>query len=75
MDINAYIESGILELYVAGKLSETENQEIYELLQQHPKLLQEVIEIEEAVLKLTAAVSPWPPSGTAIMSLSLLRRN
>ena len=58
MDINAYIESGILELYVAGKLSETENQEIYELLQQHPKLLQEVIEIEEAVLKLTAAVSP-----------------
>lgn len=58
MDINAYIESGILELYVAGKLSETENQEIYELLQQHPKLLQEVIEIEVAVLKLTAAVSP-----------------
>ncbi|EPR72119.1 hypothetical protein ADIWIN_2958 [Winogradskyella psychrotolerans RS-3] len=58
MDINAYIESGILELYVAGKLSETENQEIYELLQQHPKLLQEVIEIEGAVLKLTAAVSP-----------------
>ncbi|REE24867.1 anti-sigma factor [Winogradskyella pacifica] len=58
MDINAYIESGILELYVAGKLSETENQEIYELLQQHPKLLQEVLEIEGAVLKLTAAVSP-----------------
>ncbi|WP_179345678.1 anti-sigma factor [Winogradskyella ursingii] len=58
MDINAYIESGILELYVAGQLSEKENQEIYELLQAHPRLLQEVLEIEAAVVKLTAAVSP-----------------
>ncbi|WP_179352571.1 anti-sigma factor [Winogradskyella vidalii] len=58
MDINTYIASGILELYVAGQLSETENQEIYNLLKQHPELLQEVIEIESAVVKLTAAVSP-----------------
>ncbi|MAX69986.1 MAG: anti-sigma factor [Flavobacteriaceae bacterium] len=58
MDINAYIESGILELYVAGQLSEKENQEVYELLQQYPELLQEVLEIEAAVVKLTAAVSP-----------------
>ena len=58
MDINAYIESGILELYVAGKLSEKENQEVYELMQQHPEILQEVLEIEAAIVKLTAAVSP-----------------
>lgn len=58
MDINAYIESGILELYVAGQLSEKENQEVYELLQQYPELLKEVLEIEAAVVKLTAAVSP-----------------
>ncbi|WP_178983952.1 anti-sigma factor [Winogradskyella helgolandensis] len=58
MDIKAYIESGILELYVAGKLSETENEEIYQLLKQYPELLQEVIDIEGAVVKLTAAVSP-----------------
>ncbi|NNE32710.1 MAG: anti-sigma factor [Winogradskyella sp.] len=58
MDINAYIESGTLELYVAGQLSEEENQEVYELLQKHPELLQEVLEIEAAVVKLTAAVSP-----------------
>lgn len=58
MDIKAYIESGILELYVAGKLSETENQEVYELMQQHPEILQEVLEIESAIVKLTAAVSP-----------------
>jgi anti-sigma-K factor RskA len=58
MDIKAYIESGILELYVAGQLSEKENQDVYDLLQQHPELLQEVLEIESAVVKLTAAVSP-----------------
>lgn len=58
MDIKAYIESGILELYVAGQLSEQENQDVYDLLQRHPELLQEVIEIERAVVKLTSAVSP-----------------
>ena len=58
MDIKAYIESGILELYVAGQLSEMENQEVYELMQQYPEILQEVLEIEAAVVKLTAAVSP-----------------
>ena len=58
MDTKAYIESGILELYVAGQLSEKENQEVYELLQQHPELLLEVLDIEAAVVKLMAAVSP-----------------
>lgn len=57
MDINAYITSGILELYVAGVLSEKENEEVYELMQKHPEVLQEVLEIEAAVVKLTAATS------------------
>lgn len=57
MDINAYIESGILELYVAGALSERENKEVYELMLKHPEILQEVLEIEAAVVKLTAATS------------------
>ncbi|WP_282044032.1 anti-sigma factor [Winogradskyella flava] len=58
MDIKAYIASGILELYVAGQLSEKENQEVYELMQQHSEIKQEVLEIEAAVIKLTAAASP-----------------
>lgn len=58
MDTKAYIESGILELYVAGQLSENENETVYKLLQKHPELLQEVLEIETAVMKLTGAVSP-----------------
>ncbi|MDO6758685.1 anti-sigma factor [Tamlana sp. 2_MG-2023] len=57
MDINTYIESGILELYVAGALSEQENADIHKLLQKHPELLQEVLEIEAAIMKLTASTS------------------
>ncbi|WP_262733077.1 anti-sigma factor [Gaetbulibacter sp. NE] len=58
MDIKAYIESGILELYVAGSLSEKESKEVYELMLKHPEILQEVLEIEASVIKLTSAVSP-----------------
>ncbi|MDD7887062.1 anti-sigma factor [Flavivirga sp. 57AJ16] len=57
MDIKAYIESGILELYVAGTLSKKENKEVYNLMQQHPEILQEVLEIESAIIKLTASAS------------------
>lgn len=57
MDINAYIASGVLELYVAGALSEEENAEVYALIQRHPEILQEVLEIEAAVVKLTASTS------------------
>lgn len=57
MDIKTYIESGILELYVAGSLSEKENQEVFEMMQQHPEILQEVLEIEAAIIKLTSAAS------------------
>ena len=62
MDIKAYIASGILELYVAGALSEKENQEVYELMLKHPEIKQEVLAIESAVVKLTGAVSPGTDS-------------
>ena len=58
MDTKAYIESGVLELYVAGTLSEKENDEVFNLMLQYPEILQEVLEIESAILKLTASVSP-----------------
>lgn len=58
MDIKEYIESGILELYVAGALSEKENQEIYALLLKHPELLDEVLKIEATIVSLTESVSP-----------------
>lgn len=58
MDIKAYIASGILELYVAGALSEKESQEVYALTQQYPEVLKEVKSIEASIIKLTAAASP-----------------
>lgn len=53
-----YIESGILELYVAGTLSEAENEAVYQKLLENPDILDEVLKIEASVIKLTAAVSP-----------------
>jgi anti-sigma-K factor RskA len=55
MNIKEYIASGILELYVAGSLSEKENGEVYAAIQQYPELLTEVESIENAILHLTSA--------------------
>jgi anti-sigma-K factor RskA len=57
MEIKAYIASGILELYVAGALSEQESKEVHDLMLKHPEILQEVLEIEASIVKLTASVS------------------
>lgn len=70
MDIKAYIDSGILELYVAGALSEEENKEVFAIMQQHPEILQEVLEIERAIVKLTANVS----KSNTIKSLEIIKR-
>lgn len=53
-----YIESGILELYIAGSLSEEENESVYKQLLENPDLLDEVLKIETAIMQLTAAASP-----------------
>ncbi|MFD2823984.1 anti-sigma factor domain-containing protein [Lacinutrix iliipiscaria] len=58
MNIKAYIESGTLELYVAGALSEKESQEVYNLTVKHPELLEEALKIEATIVKLTAATAP-----------------
>ncbi|GAA0873273.1 hypothetical protein GCM10009117_24200 [Gangjinia marincola] len=58
INIEEYISSGILELYVAGALSPQEEVEVTALVNQHPELQQEVEEIEAALLQLSAAASP-----------------
>ncbi|MEM5564534.1 anti-sigma factor [Psychroserpens sp. AS72] len=58
MDIKAYIDSGVLELFVAGQLTDQENKEVQELMLKHPEVLQEVLEIESAIIKLSSAMSP-----------------
>lgn len=58
MNVREYIESGILELYVAGALSEKENKEVYNMMLQYPEVLEEVLKIESSIASLTASVSP-----------------
>lgn len=55
MNTKDYIASGILELYVAGSLSEKENEEVHAKILKNPELLAEVQSIEKAIVQLTAA--------------------
>lgn len=57
MNIEEYIASGILELYIAGSLSEKENEEVYQAIKDHPELLEEVLKIETSILNLTEATA------------------
>lgn len=58
MDIQEYINSGILELYVYGALSEKESREVTRELKKYPEIKAEVEEIEEALMMLSKAVAP-----------------
>lgn len=58
MDTKEYIASGILELYVAGTLSELENLEVYLNAEKYPEIKREIEDIEASVLSLTNSVSP-----------------
>ena len=53
MDTKEYIASGILELYVAGSLSEKENLEVSAYAKKYPEVYNEIISIEAAILELT----------------------
>jgi hypothetical protein len=55
MDSKEYIASGILELYIAGSLSEKENEEVHAAIQENLELRIEVESIEKAIVQLTAA--------------------
>lgn len=59
MEAQEYIESGILELYVYGLLTETENLEIAEMAKRSPEVDQEIISIEKAIVALSSSFSPF----------------
>ncbi|NDV15951.1 anti-sigma factor [Muricauda sp. TY007] len=61
MDVEEYIASGILELYVAGALPPEENLEVQHYAIQYPKIRKEIEAIERAILELTEAASPKMP--------------
>lgn len=53
MDISKYIESGILELYVSGVSTEQESVEVTKYANIYPKIKQEILEIEKALINLS----------------------
>ncbi|MCG9972702.1 anti-sigma factor [Christiangramia crocea] len=61
MDIEEYISSGILELYVYGALTEEESREVSKALKEHPEIRKEVEEIEHALQQLSSAAAPYNP--------------
>lgn len=61
MDIQEYIRSGILELYVYGALTEEESAEVSRILKEYPEVEAEVEQIEAALLELSSAVAPGNP--------------
>ena len=59
MDTKQYIETGVLELYVYGLLSETENSEVSQMAKEHQEIEDEIISIEKAIVSLSTSFSPF----------------
>jgi len=59
MEINQFIETGILELYVFGVTSETETDEVIRMAEQHQQVRDEILSIEKAVISLSYSMSPY----------------
>ena len=59
MEAKEYIESGILELYVYGLLSETENEEVNAMAKNNPEINDEIIAIEKTIIALSSSFSPF----------------
>jgi anti-sigma-K factor RskA len=59
MENKEYIESGILELYVYGLLSETESEEVTTMAKNNPEINAEVIAIEKAIVSLSSSFAPF----------------
>jgi anti-sigma-K factor RskA len=59
METKEYIESGILELYVYGLLSESENQEVALKAKESSQINSEIIAIEKSIISLSSSFSPF----------------
>ncbi|WP_114752221.1 anti-sigma factor [Pleomorphovibrio marinus] len=70
MDIQAYISSGKLELFVLGELTEREREEVVSMAKQHPEIQEELDQIEEAMFNFDNRATQAPSAGlkTKIMA-------
>jgi anti-sigma-K factor RskA len=58
-EIKEYIDSGVLELYVYGLLSESENEEVTIKAKSNQMINDEVIAIEKAIVALSSSFAPF----------------
>lgn len=63
MDIQSYIASGKLELFVLGELSEREEAEVLEMAARYPEVREELNQIEEAFFQLDNQTGKGPSIG------------
>jgi hypothetical protein len=59
MEVNEFIASGLLELYVFGKTTEDETQEVVRMAREHQSVRDEILSIEKAVVSLSYSMSPY----------------
>ncbi|MEO8517101.1 MAG: anti-sigma factor, partial [Flavobacterium sp.] len=59
MEAKEYIESGILELYVYGLLSESENEEVNKMAKEHEEINAEIMAIEKSIVNISTSFSPF----------------
>jgi len=64
MNIQEYIDSGILELYVLGSTSETETEELLHYKEQYPQVQKALYELEIDMERVAQQMAIMPPSGT-----------
>lgn len=60
MDIQSYIASGKLELFLLGELNEREREEVLAMAKLHPEIQQELDELEEAMFAFDDLSAPAP---------------
>lgn len=59
MENKEYIDSGILELYVYGLLSESESESVATMAKNNPDINAEIIAIEKSIVALSSSFSPF----------------
>lgn len=59
METKEYIESGILELYVYGLLTESENEEVALKAKESSEINSEIVAIERSIVSLSSSFSPF----------------
>jgi hypothetical protein len=63
MNIQEYIDSGILELYVLGSISDAETQQLLRYKEQFPELKQALFELESDMESVAQQMAIIPPPG------------